>query len=518
MPAASAPLGSTGPVLGVAHPLFTAYRPVWQQLLDVFEGSGGFLSAQRPYLIAHPREFLDHSITEYAEDNTTVTKVVPNPSPSQPSPKLLERRRLARYENYADTLVDQLAVTLFRKEAKRTFDENAPAANTERPIEQFWKDCDGMGTTWTEFLRQSWKAAGVFGHMVLYFDPPPGGDRQVPLVRAYAPLDVPDWLVNERGQMTQIKLLEAAPRESFNTPMLVSGRNVRVRVVTEEGWSLQRPDGTAIDADVHGFESLPIAILYAKRRALTPFIGKSVLGDPMKFIDLYNMVSEERELLRKQTFSILNVPVGVDGSIDREQGLIGRQSGTGNILFTTEAASYISAEGENVTVYHASMDRLIRSIFRSALLPWDTDSKDAEAEGSRRIKREDLNTQLAAFADELQRVDEQATNFVYQAFYGAAWEKWRKADGLALGWPDDFDVTPLEELLKQYTDGIAMELGDTATKELKKRAVRVALPDLSPTKQETVDEEIEAMKVVTEEERRQDELKASVGRLAAASA
>jgi hypothetical protein len=517
MPAASAPLGAPGPVLGVAHPLYITYRPVWQKCLDVYEGAGGFLSSECPYLVAHPREYLDHSVVTLGADGVTPTGSTPNPTPSQPSPKLLERRKLARYENYAATVIDQLTSALFRKGPKRTFDESAPMPKGKRPIELFWGDCDGIGTEWDDFLRQAWTAAGVFGHMVIVFDAPPeDGERVVPVARAYTPLDVPDWLVNERGQMTQIKLLEAAPRESFKTPATVSARNVQVRIVTDVGWSVQKPNGQVLDLGEHGFEQLPVAMLYAKRRAIIPHIGKSLLGDPMNYIDLYNMTSEERELLRKQTFSILNVPVGEQGSIDREQALIGRQSGTGNILFTTQAASYITAEGENVVVYHQAEDRLIRSLFRSALLPWDTDSKDAEAEGSREIKRADLNHQLCRYADELQNVDEMATDLVYQAFYGPAWQKWREQDGLSLVWPDTFDVTPLEMLLKQFTDAITMELGETATKELKKRAARMVLPDLSATMQEAVDEEIEAAEVLTEDDRRQQELDAGAKRLAGA--
>jgi hypothetical protein len=518
MAAASAPLGTSGSVLGVAHPLYTQHRPIWQQLLDVYEGAGGFLDTKRPYLIAHSREYLDHTTVEKSDDGSVIS-ATPNPSPTQPSPKLLERRKLARYENYAETLIDQLAAALFREDASRTFDDQAPKPTEgKRPIELFWDDADGMGTPWAELLNQLWVPAGVFGHVVLYFEQAPDDERTVPVVRAYTPLDVPDWLTDDRGRLTQIKLLEAAPRESFKQSTVTQAANTRVRVVTEVGWSLQDTSGKVLDLGEHGFEQLPVIVLYAKRRAITPFIGKSPLGDPMKFIDLYNLVSEERELLRKQTFSILNVPVGEQGSIDREQGLIGRQSGTGNILFTTQAANYIGADGENVTVYHASIDRLIRSIFRSAMLPWDTDSKDAEAEGSRRIKREDLNQQLAKFANELQRVDNFATDLVYQAFYGPAWKQWKANDGIAISWPDEFDTTPLEELLKQFTDAVHADLGETATKELKKRAARAALPNLTKSKLEAIDTEIDSMEVVTEEEKRQEAIQAGMDRMTAAVA
>jgi hypothetical protein len=39
-------------------------------------------------------------------------------------------------------------------------------------------------------------------------------------------------------------------------------------------------------------------------------IGQSVLNDPALYVDLYNLTSEQRELLRNQTFSILNVVLG----------------------------------------------------------------------------------------------------------------------------------------------------------------------------------------------------------------
>lgn len=516
MSAASAPLGTVSPVLGVSHPLYATYRPIWQKLLDVFEGAGGFLSDVKPYLIAHPREFLDHSIPQYADDNQTITGYTVNLSPSNPSPKLLERRKLARYENIAETLVGQLRAALFRVGAVRTFSDEAPVPQIgKRPIEQFHADADGLGTSWDELLRQAWCPAAVFGHVFLYLDDASEDDaREVPVARLYTPLDVPDWLMDEKGRVTQIKFLEAGPRESFRTPVTNAARNVRVRVVTEDGWSLQTVGGKVIEAGFHSFGSLPVAVLYAKRRAITPFIGKSVLGDPMNFIDLYNLVSEVRELLRKQTFSILNVPVGDNGSIEREQGLIGRQSGTGNILFTSQPADYISAEGSNVEVYHAHIDRLIRTIYRLAVLPWESDSRDAESGDSRRIKREDLNQQLAGFADELQRVDERVTDLIYQATYGAAWDRWRERDGLKNRWPDTFEVTPLEELLKQFTDAIRLELGETATKEAKKRAVRAALPDLTPQMLALIDDEIAASEVLTEADRRQQQLDASIKRFA----
>jgi hypothetical protein len=513
-------VAGTASAFGVTNPLYSDWKSEWTMLFDVFEGSGGFRALNKPYLIPHPREWNDHSIAQTAESGEVV-KYTTNPNPVDPSPKLKERRKLARYENIASTLVEQLSGAIFREGPKRVFSDNAPEpkAGSKRPIEEFWKDCDGNGTGWDEWLCQGWNSAAVFGHIFIYLEDPPDDmpQRIAPVVRAYTPLDAPDWLVNDRNRLTQIQFLEAAPRESFARVSSIS-RDVRVRVITEEGWSLQTVDGKAIQAGEHSFGSLPVFVLYARRRTILPIIGKSVLGDPMLHIDLYNLTSEVRELLRKQTFSILNVPIGDGGNVEQAQSLMGRQSGTGNVIFTTLPAAYVSPESTNVEVYHLHMDRLVRTIYRLALLPWETDSKDAEAEGSRQIKREDLNLQLAKYCDELQCTDDAVTDAVYRSVYGPAWETWREKDGLTNNWPDKFDTRAIEDMLEQFSQGITMEMGETATKEIKKRASRLVLPDLSAETQTKIDDEIDASEVITEDERRKDELDVKVGKLNAAMA
>src|SRR5690349_18358921 len=96
-----APSGAAATVLpaplaiALQHPLYTQWQPVWSAAYDVYEGAGGFLDPARPYLIAHPREWLDHSFKD------ADGRMQPNDAPSKPSPKLQMRRKLARYENVA---------------------------------------------------------------------------------------------------------------------------------------------------------------------------------------------------------------------------------------------------------------------------------------------------------------------------------------------------------------------------------------------------------------------------------
>jgi len=511
---ASTPLSQPSSVLGVTHPLYLRWRSVWTKLLDVYEGAGGFLDDAKPYLTAHPREWLDHSTPVYGP-NQELLRFEPNPNPRNASPKLIERRKLARYENIAATLIDQLSAALFRVKPDRVFAEQQRTGPLS-PIEQFWNDADGNGTKWDDLLIEAWGPCAAFGNMWGYVDVLPDDPKRA-IVKWYTPIDVVDWLVNEQGGLKAVKFLEAVPREKFSKLSNTQSIDIRVREVTEDGWKLLNRAGRVISEGTHDFGRVPAFVLYAKRRALTPFIGRSILGDPQLFIDLYNLISETRELLRKQTFSILNVPVGdTPGGVQREQELIGQQSGTGNILFTTNSAQMLSPDNSNVTSYHEHIDRLTRLIYRLSVLPWEADTRGAETAESRRIKREDLNQQLANYADELQRVDEFVTQCVYRAWYGDAADRWQESDALTIRWPQQFEITPLEQLTKQFTEALSLDLGPTAAAEIRKRAARAVLPDLNEETLATVDADIQQSPTESAATRRQNAMAALTARMSPA--
>lgn len=511
MPAASTPYNRASSPLGVVHPLYRDFQPIWKQLHDIYEGSGGFLDADRPYLVPHPREWLDHS-EPVKDDDGAVIGWAPKQRPTNPSPKLRERRKLARYENIAATLIDQLQGALFRNPIVRNFGQNT---DTRRPIQDFWDDADGLGTAWDALCKEAWKPAGVFGHVFLYLEE--AEDRDVPVVRLYTPLDVPDWLVDDRGGLIAVKFLEAAPRDDFRIAPVVTEKDLRVRLVTAEGWEIQTIGGKRIEGGSHAFDALPVVPLYSRRRALLPVIGQSLLRDPQLYLDHYNLLSEVRELLRKQTFSILNVVVGdTPAGLVTEQQKLGAQAGTSNVLFTSNPAAYISPDSGNVDAYHEHIDRLVRTIYRLALLPWETDSLDAESAEARRMKREDLNQQLAGFADECARADKRVAELVYRARFGEAWARQWEADGLSIQWPNEFDVTPLMDLIDGYTAAIGLDLGETATRAARKKAARATLPDLTQETYAQIDQEIDAMPVKSQEEIRQEEMNAKVAKLTGA--
>lgn len=494
----------------ITHPLYALWAPTWVKMLDIFEGSGGFLDESRPYLIPHPREWLDHS-----EPNGK-GGMQPKANPTQASPKLLMRRKLARYENLAETILSAVTASLFAQPATRMAGDGQ--ASTQTPIEQFWANVDGKGTSIEAFLQEAWTAAGVFGHSIIVMEKAGEeattlADAKLPRLCRYTPLDLIDWLVDEAsGQLVAVKLLEPAPRTDFS-PVKLS--QVQVRVITDTDWTLYDHGGKRIDGAAHGFGCLPVVVLYGKRRPFTPVIGKPVLGDPMLFIDAYNLISEVRELLRNQTFAILNVPLGKDGSVETEQSRLGSQSGTANVLFSGEKADFISPPGDNVAAYHEHLDRLGRMIYRLASVPWDGDSRDAESAESRRLKRQEMVSTLGKYASELRRTEEALIELVYRAMHGAeGFEAKLEADQVSVRYPDTFEPPDLKVLADNTAAAIGLDLGETATKALKKQTVREFLPHIDAETQGEIDEEIDAQEIKTAEEIRQEEMDLAVTKMA----
>ncbi len=488
--------------------IYKMWQPIWVRLAHVREGIGGFLDGT--YLIGHPREYLD-----YEKGGK------PNPSPTKPSPKLLRRRELARYENFGGKIIDQMKAALFREQPTRRVGDDE--AGDIKPIETWWQNIErrtaakdavpaplsggratpprGQArTTITQFWPQAWDAAATFGHMFIVMDRPAGpaaatqADQQMPFLRMYTPLDAIDWLQDDMGNLTAIMFLEMAQRTSIEQVEIPAQFNIRV--FTSEYWALYNQDRVLQDggpsAGRHELGRIPVVTLYAKRRNLVPLIGESVMGDPQLYIDLYNLTSEIRELLRNQTFGMLNVQLGQDESLTEAQSNLGQMSGTESVLFSKGEAKFISPSAENVKAYQEERDLLIRAIYRLSAIAWESDSRDAEAQGSLKLKREDLNQMLSAFADEVERAELEVAELFYRAEYGADnWQARFEQDQVTIRYPETFDATPFDVILAQAEAALALGMPPSFNKELRKRLVPKFLQDAPPSLLETINADID---------------------------
>lgn len=459
------------------------------------------------YLVPHPREWKDHSAAV----------------PKTPTKKLLARRRLARYENVGALLLDQKRAALFREVPTRTVGAD-PKKATPHPIEDWWQNVDGNGCHINDWMADAFVWAALFGHDFHYMDRieaangPTAADAGALILRLYSPLDVPDWVQDDRGKLLAVKLQEAVPRASIDDGLAGDGQ-YRERIVTDETWELREVGRGQLqtgDKQPHGFGTLPVVVQYAKQRALAPLIGQPVLGDPNLYIDLYNITSEIRELLRNQTFGILTVKLGTGDQatdVQKAKDMLGSEKGVENVMFTPDGAEYIQPDSTNVTVYQAERKELLRTIYRLAAIPWETDSLDAESEGSLKLKREDMNQVLAGYADQCEQAEYAIAKLWFRGQYGDSWEqKWDDAQ-VVIRYPDTFDVTPFAEILEQAQAATTLPMGPTFTAEMCKRLTPKFMPDLPQQVADVIEKEIdEQAKAAAEMDRKtkEAELKAMV--------
>lgn len=495
----------------MAHPLYVDFADSWRKLAHVYEGTGGFMDGT--YIVPHAREWEDHSIaitTTAADGTTTVTGYQTNPNPSKPTAKLKERRKIARYENIAATIVDQKVSALFRQEPTR-----AVKGGGEHPWLDWSEDVDGHGTCLTDWLHDAMIAAMVFGSNICVMDRPQSdtppktmAEMKAPFLRAYTPLDMPDWIDDVTGRLTAVKLVECVRRTDLRQGSTLAVSQRRVRLIDETSWELidesftrngKMKSSQTVSQGQHQFGTLPVVVLYAKRRALIPVIGQSVLHDPQLFIDLYNLTSELRELFRKQTFSILNVPLGTGPDamdVERAKQLLGQAVGTANVLFSGTQVAYVSPDANNVASYQKEIERLARLIFRLCSVPWEADSRDAESEGSMKLKREDMNQVLSGYATRLEKAEYELAELFFRAQYGAAgWQKaWDEAEPI-IRYDRTFDVTPFADMLEQAQAALALPLGQSKTFlfELAMRLLPLFLTNADETTMATIASELEKL-------------------------
>lgn len=470
------------------HPLYAYFAPQWVKLAHVYEGTGGFLDGT--YLVAHPREW-----TDYLAAN-----------PQTPTKKLKARRALARYENIAFTVIEQKRSAMFRESVTRTVGDST--SKTTHPIEDWWENVDGNYCGIDDWMSSAWIIAAVFGYAIHVMDRPntepaaTRADEKAPFLRLYSPLDMIDWATDDRNTLLAVRLLEGEGRPDLTQPQ-PSQLNVRERVIDQEMWKVS--DAGSSTSGAHGFGALPVVLQYAGRRALAGIVGRSVLGDPQLYIDHYNLTSELRELLRNQTFGLLNAPLmsdqGVLVDIEAAKNMLGTEAGAENIVFSPEPLNYIQPDTNNVVVYQAEREQLSRMIYRTLSLPWESDSKDAEAAGSLSLKREDLNQRLAMYADECEKSEYQIAKMWFRGYYGPEkWEaEWDKAK-VVIRYPDNFNITPFADVLQEAQAAMGLEMGPLFMAELKKRLVAKFLPDQPVDKLEMIEEEID--KLVQEDAQR----------------
>lgn len=493
------------------HPLFERFYQSWKMLADVYEGTGGFMDGS--YLVPHPRELTYQITTDQSTGVTTIdyTKVTGQ------TEKFRRRKALARYENFASIIVDTLLDYMYAKQPARTI--KGETADTVHPLRDWWENVDGEETHISDWMKRAHILAFVFGHNFLVMDrpfsetvPQTRAEQLSPFLRFYTPLDCLDWLT-KGTRVAAAKFVEAIGRttldEAVQSAVLGVGtipagsgagdgarKTMNFRLWDETEWRLFDQAGGLLKRGDHKMGEAPVVVLKARPRATVPVVGRSGLGDPLLYVDHYNLLSEKREIERSQTFSQLNIPLKDDQTPDDAQALLGNIASTQNVIFSRLPAQFLAPENTPLQHYSDELQSLERKIFRLVGLPWDADLRGAESAESRRIKALDLNRLLAGMADEAERVEYELARLWFIAMNGPEKGEQLYDDAeLSIKYPDEFQTQEVLDVLVELRGKLAAGMGKTFNEISRKRALPVLAPDLTDEQLKEVEGEIEATPV-----------------------
>lgn len=477
----------------LTHPRYAQWVDDWIALGHIYEGDGPYMTGEA--LIPHPRELT------YA---TSVDGMVNFDVVTGTTRKYKQRQRVAHYENMASVIVDTLVDHQFSKGITRSIKERGVLGH--HPIERFWEDVDGEGTSMSDWMEQAQTLAHVYGHLFVVMDRLERVERAAegklprvrtraqmsrPILRLYVPPDVPDWLAPS-GFLRAVKLREAGERKSLLDITSAADPEASMLVLTPTQWQRLDTRGRIVAAGDHEFGRLPVLVFRAHRRARIPVIGRSTLRDPRLYQTHYNLISEAREIIRNQTFSVLNIQLGNGETVEQARGKLGQHMGTDSILYSTNAAAFIAPPDGPLQAVVNQIHALETKIFRLVGLPYEQDNRQGVSEGTARLKTKDINSLLQACANRGERLEYQIDELWASSEYGPgrALSSLDEAD-LTVRYPSEFYVEQLAEVVADATATIAVGVGPSATAAIKKRVVHVALRDASYEQLAEIEREID---------------------------
>lgn len=488
--------GVLASVISRTHTLYTDWLSTWQRLGYLYEGDGPYLNGEA--LEPHPRE------RTYALKGDGTTDF------SQPTGfqrKYLARQALARFEDFPATIINLFADYQYQKHPERHVGRKEGLSDRAE-LEEWWEDVDGFGTSITAWLKRYQVLTNTFGHTFVVMDretpntrrsniTPRGGktlpvtlaDLGRPILRLYTPPQAPDWLAPQ-GQLSAIKFQESVERANLLQTVLPTEKNYFLW--DQNQWVCYNSRGSQLRASQHGMGVLPVRVWYARRRARLAIIGRSLLGTGQLYHDHYNMTSELRELLRSNVFSMLNIQLGENETVEQARLNMGQHAGTDAILFTKGSAQWIAPPDGPASIYMENISAAERKMFRLATMPWESDSTAPESGDSRRIKASDLNSSLAAMADEAEMLDLWIARMFYRARYGKQGEARFKEAEIRISHPDEFHVEQLAAAAEDAKLVLELGVGPTATKLIKANLIPLAVRDLPPNVKQDIDQELEA--------------------------
>lgn len=451
------------------HPEYLAQAPIWEFLLDSYNGGEAFVKS---------------NLFRYYKEGDEEYK---------------GRQDRAYRENHTKRVVDLFNSYLFKEPATR---------KNENELVNDWIDnVDGKGTGINKFMKQVSLYADILGRVYVVMDkkPLPEEDRTgthaddlktLPYMYVLFPQDIMDLAFDEEGRIKWVLVRES--KRDDDDPFTSTGDvTAQYRLWQKGSWKLYDAKGALIDEGETGLNVVPI-IPFDNQETDSEYVSKSLVED-VAYIDraIYNNWSRLDVIINDQTFSQLIIPVEAmvlqedDESEDGEESLKEQflTMGTKRIFLYSATASqppqFISPDASQAQLILETIQIQTKQLYASMGLAGETATEVKAQSGTAKAYDFDkLNKMLATKADNL----EQLENYLFDLF-----GKWMGQDNIEVevDYPDEFDVKTLMDELAEAQELFLIDVSKTFNKELKKNIAAKAMPKLDSKKMQVIIDEIE---------------------------
>lgn len=360
------------------------------------------------------------------------------------------RLQLATYKNQAKPIVTVFTSSILRK---------PPVRNLPESLKIYADDVDSLGTSAASFFRECAEGSAGVGVEFVVVDSTkvPDGEESTtkddskklgirPYMAKKPAKDVPAWGFDDDGlSFVVVKEFSIKDTGPFEEPEKIK----QYRVWTRTGWELWKEDKDAglipIGAGEHPCGEVPVKPLYFRKKS--ELVGESCIKDVASLLKRAYMMENA---LDKSLFDTAFPQQYFFGFGDDISEYIKASSNGLQNDDPNAKSGFIEPSGKSFDALDTKVKRDEISIREIALRMVRPDSKIGESAESKKIDRQQLNSQLAVFSQNCEDVETWAWEMML---------KWDNASGdVEIEYNRDFDVDEISgELLdafsKMRTDG-----------------------------------------------------------------
>lgn len=455
-----------------SHPLYDDNIGKWDLYRNAAKGGGDFINESN--LFTHR--------LEDAEDYT-------------------QRLDRAYYLNFCDSIPNMYNSYIFRNNIERPVDTN---------LELFRKNCDGKGTSISDFVKLAGYYGSIYGVMHIFVDMPESKKKNpsvadvknegiLPYCSLLHPTQLKDFSVDEFGNFRWV-IIEYKYYKDLD-PAIERVEETHYKVITTEKWWIEDQDGNKVTFEekerksegVNKLKFIPIITLYNKDNGEDNKIGESLLKDIVRINRIImNWCSCIDEQVERQTFSQLIMPDDADMDEDEERGADPLDRVGTSSIFTFNPDSrhppaFISPNTDNINTIWSLVEDHIKEIFRlSGLQGGTADLYTSKSGKQSQTEFKGVNAALVEKAMTYQKCENSISKLAY-VLLGQDDTNYEDVK-----YPKTFDVVELGEEIDNLFRILERNFSSTLNKTIMKDVARKSIPLAPESIRTTAESEIDS--------------------------